>query len=468
MKLYNTLSRTIETLHPLAPPKVTMYTCGPTVYDHLQIGNWTTFVRWDTLYRILKRSGLEPEWYMNITDVGHLVSDADEGEDKLERGAKREKKTAWQIAEFYTQDFLRGLDELNIAISRKHLPKATQHIEEQIALIETLEQKGYTYVIDDGVYFDTSKYADYGKLGDIPLDKLKPGARIKTNPQKRQPQDFALWKFSPKNHRRDMEWDSPWGKGFPGWHIECSAMSMKYLGPTIDIHGGGIDLIPTHHNGEIAQSEAATGKPFVRLWVHSHFLTVKGTKLSKSLHNSFTLEDIKKKGFEPRDFRLFVLQSHYRSEADFSWEALSAARNRLRNLQGMADLRFQITEGGGDLEAGMFKQAQAAIQAALEDDLNTPRALEIVSSLEGQLNAALVNAEAKAPFMDFLQALDDWFGLGLLASDDLSTAQKALVEKREQARAAKDWQTADEMRAKLHEEGIEIRDTAHKPIWSRL
>jgi cysteinyl-tRNA synthetase len=287
MQLYNTLTRKLEYFEPQTPPEVKLYTCGPTVYDYQHIGNYSAYVRWDTLVRVLQATGHEVNWVINITDVGHLVSDADEGEDKLEKGARREGKTAWDVAAFYMDDFMLGLKALHIQ-TPTHVVRATDHIVEQIALVEILEQKGYTYTIDDGVYYDTSKCKDYGALAHIDVKNLQAGARVELNPQKRHPTDFALWKFTPKGQKRDMEWDSPWGKGFPGWHLECSAMSMKYLGETLDIHTGGIDHIPVHHINEIAQSEAATGKQFSRFWLHNNHILVDNAKSLKARAMAFS------------------------------------------------------------------------------------------------------------------------------------------------------------------------------------
>ena len=303
MKLYNTLTRSVEDLAPLEPPKVRLYTCGPTVYDYPHIGNWFAYLRWDLLVRALKANGLEPEWVMNITDVGHLVSDADDGEDKLEKGARREGKTAWDVAAFYTDYFLNGLQRLNI-LTPGQICKATEHIAEQIELIQKLEEKGFTYVTSDGVYYDTAKFPAYAAFARLDLDDLQAGARVEHNTEKRNISDFALWKFSPKDRQRDMEWDSPWGKGFPGWHIECSAMSMKYLGDTLDIHTGGIEHIPIHHTNEIAQSEAATGKRFCNVWLHSNHITVEGEKIAKSLGNGILLEEIEQRGLPLEALRL--------------------------------------------------------------------------------------------------------------------------------------------------------------------
>lgn len=467
MKLYNTLSRKLEEFKPLADKTVKLYTCGPTVYDYLHVGNWVIFIRWDLLARTLRALGYHPNWVMNITDVGHLVSDSDEGEDKLEKGAKREGKTAWEVADFYTQDFLQGLRALNISISTAQLPKATDHISEQISLIKRLEEKGYTYKIDDGIYFDTSKLHDYGKLANLDKEGLKAGARVTQNPQKKNQTDFALWKFSPKSTKRDMEWDSPWGKGFPGWHIECSAFVLKYLGETIDIHGGGEDHIPIHHTNEIAQSESATGKPLAKYWLHGSFLTVNGTKISKSLANGFSLNDIAEHGFSPMDFRMLALQSHYRTHADFSWEALSAAQNRLKSLQAMADLRFQPLKQSA-ITQGMLKDAKDHILDHLSEDLNTPEALAALSSLEAQIENSGISEELLPEFTDFVRWLDEIFGLRLTASEDILASQKQLLKNRQTARDNQDWTKADSIRDQLAQEAIAVRDTPRGQIWYRL
>ena len=464
MKLYNQLTRTVEEFSPLNPPEVTVYTCGPTVYDYPHIGNWFTFVRYDTLIRTLKTSNFSTKWVMNITDVGHLVSDADEGEDKLEKGARREDKTAWDVANFYGEYFVKGLARLHIS-TPTHLPKATDHIPEQIQLIQKLEEKGFTYIIDDGVYYDTSKFPAYGDFAQLDLDEQQAGKRVEYNPQKRNPTDFALWKFSPKDQQRDMEWDSPWGKGFPGWHLECSAMSMKYLGETLDIHSGGIDHIPIHHTNEIAQSEAVTGKPFAKYWLHTNHITVNDEKIAKSLGNGITFEDIEAKGFSLMDLRLHILESHYRSQSKFSWESLVAAHNRRQNLQALADLRFQLVNH----EAAGFDFAAAwqKVLGPMLEDLDSPKALAALSEIEGQLNDRLIGKEEARDFTDFLSSLDELFGLGLLGSEDVTPAQRRLISDREAAREARDFTKADELRAQLDQEGLTVRDTPHGSIWAR-
>ncbi|HEU5187254.1 MAG TPA: cysteine--tRNA ligase [Candidatus Saccharimonadales bacterium] len=466
MKLYNTLTRNIDEIEPLNAPTVTVYTCGPTVYDYAHIGHWFNYVRMDTLIRVLKASGLQPEWVMNITDVGHLVSDADEGEDKLEKGARREGKTAWEVAKMYEADFLGGMRTLNL-LSPDHIVRATEHIPEQIELIQKLEEKGFSYVIDDGVYFDTSKFEGYAAFARLDLDDQQAGARVAVNPQKRNQTDFALWKFSPNGKQRDMEWDSPWGKGFPGWHIECSAMSMKYLGETLDIHTGGIDHIPVHHTNEIAQSEAATGKRFSQVWMHSNHVMVNGEKISKSLGNSIRLQEILAKGISAEAVRLHVLESHYRSQSKFSLESLQAAQNRLQSYQAMADLKWQQVPKGQDITSGAIENHKNAIDQAIKNDLSTPSALSTLDSFERAITTSGVSDANAEAYQKFLEWLDDLLGLKLSERSDLTAEQKQLIAAREQARTAKDWQKSDELREQLARQGVGLRDTPHGAVWHR-
>ena len=459
MKLYNTLTRKVEKLVPITDSQVKLYTCGPTVYSALQIGNWMAYIRWDVLVRTLKASGYDLNWVMNITDVGHLVSDADDGEDKMEKGAKAEGKTAWEVAQKYTDDFQAGMKVLNI-LQPTTLAKATDHIQEQIDLIQKLEVKDYTYIIDDGVYFDTSKFPAYGALAQLKLDELKEGARVEVNPQKHNPTDFALWKFSPTDTKRDMEWDSPWGKGFPGWHIECSAMAMKYLGDTLDIHTGGIDHIPVHHTNEIAQSEAVTGKKFANIWVHSNFLTIGGAKLSKSAGNSYTLQDLQAKGYAPLDFRMFALQSHYRTEANFTWEALDGAKSRLRRWRAIAVMQWQARPGTAEYT---FEEALPHLQ----NNLDTPQALAAIERTFNQFENGIIES-GLGDFTKYLSSIDDLLGLDLTKQSDIDDSQKDLLKQRTAAREAKDWTKSDELRDQLKSQGIEVRDTSNGQLWSRL
>ncbi len=473
MKLYNTLTRSVDPITPLTPPTVTVYTCGPTVYDYAHIGHWFNYIRMDTLIRTLKLSGMQPKWVMNITDVGHLVSDADEGEDKLEKGAKREGKTAWEVAEFYTEDFLTTMRELNI-LRPDHIVKATDHIPEQITLIQQLEAKGYTYVIDDGVYYDTSKFEGYAAFARLDLDALQAGARVSYNTQKKNQTDFALWKFSPKDHQRDMEWDSPWGKGFPGWHIECSAMSMKYLGETLDIHTGGIDHIPGHHTNEIAQSEAVTGKRFAQVWMHSNHVMVEGEKISKSLGNGVRLSEIVARGISAEAVRLHVLESHYRSQAKFSWDSLEAAQNRLKNWQATAALRWQPT----DHQNEQVSEHEAAVESmqglirtlpvSLADDLDTPQVLARIDEVFTKIEKTLLSETSRNIFISLLQNIDDALGLQLSNVGNINSEQMQVIAEREAARDSKDWAKSDSLRDTLSEQGIGVRDTPHGTIWFRL
>ncbi|MFH1142330.1 MAG: cysteine--tRNA ligase, partial [Candidatus Uhrbacteria bacterium] len=331
IKLYNTLTRKKEVFKPIHQGKAGIYTCGPTVYWFAHIGNMMAYVVADILHRTLEYNGLKVKQVMNITDVGHLTGDEDEGEDKMIIAMRREGKSAYDIAGFYTTKFFQDIESLNVLPAAEY-PRATDHIPDQIGLVKKLEEKGFTYRTDDGIYFDTSKLPDYGKLSRQSAKDKKAGVRVDLG-QKKNPTDFALWKFSPKDEQREMEWDSPWGVGFPGWHLECSAMSVKYLGIPFDIHTGGIDHIAVHHENEIAQSSGAFDKLQANWWVHSEFLVIDENKMSKSLGNFCLLDDFKKKGFEPLAFRYFILGAHYRSQHNFTWKSLEAAQNGLNNLR---------------------------------------------------------------------------------------------------------------------------------------
>jgi len=464
MKLYNTLTRHSDIVKPLVEGKLGVYTCGPTVYDYLHIGNWYTYIRMDTLVRALRADGYETKWVMNITDVGHLVSDADDGEDKLEKGARREGKTAWEIAEFYTDDFKECLDLLNIS-KPDQLVKATDHIAEQIDLIEQLSAKGFTYTIDDGVYYDTSKFEGYAAFANLDLNEQQAGARVTVNDQKRNQSDFALWKFSPAGSKRDMEWDNPFGgekKGFPGWHIECSAMSMKYLGESFDIHTGGIDHIPVHHTNEIAQSEAATGQRFAQLWMHSNHVTVNGEKISKSLGNGIRIQDITAIGIPSEAIRLNVLESHYRSQSKFSWESLEAASNRLKHWREVCALVYQpqITIPS-DVVAKEIADTATDIETYLNDDLNTPQILSRIDQSFSVIEASLLTNETVEPFKELLRYVDNVLGINLLKELVQATPEiTELINRRSQARAEKDWAKSDQLRDDLATKGYQVIDHA--------
>lgn len=475
LKLFNTLSRKKEVFVPLKNKKAGLYTCGPTVYQYAHLGNLRTYIFEDILKRVLLINGYKVKHVMNITDVGHLVSDADEGEDKIEREARRAKKSAWDIARFYEDVFKKDIAAVNI------LPpdiwcRATEHIEDQIALIKKLEKNGYTYRIRDGVYFDTSKFRGYGKLAEKNILGIKAGARVKQG-EKRNPTDFALWKFvdqerpaslqrgeaRPPKARRQMIWDSPWGKGFPGWHLECSAMSMKYLGETIDIHCGGIDHIQIHHTNEIAQSEGATGKSFVRYWVHGNFLLAQEGKMAKSKGNFITLRELKERNFDPFDFRYFALTAHYRSPLTFSWEALKAARMGRQNLVSflqeirMATLNKTLKKANSRALATY----QARFEKAINDDLAVPIALSVLWEL-----VAAARKNPHPPFAAVLNTIflfDHVLGLNLKHAasekETVPTEIEELAREREKKRATGDFAAADALRKQIQSLGWQINDT---------
>lgn len=454
MKLYNTLTKHIEELKPLNPPVVSVYTCGPTVYDYPHIGNWFTFIRYDLLIRTLKSSGLKPNWVMNITDVGHLTSDADEGEDKLEKGAIRENKSAWDIANYYSDYFIQALNRLNFSKSET-LPKATEHIDKQIELIQTLEKKGFTYQISDGVYYDTSKFPTYANFAQLDLDEQHAASRIELNPNKKNQSDFALWKLSPPDKKRDMEWDSPWGKGFPGWHIECSAMSLYYLGPTVDIHCGGIDHIPIHHTNEIAQSEAANNKPLSQIWMHTNHILIADQKISKSLGNGLTLEDIEKENISLEALRLLIIESHYRKQSKFSWENLIAAQNRLLRYYNFAVRNYQ-PHLLGNINLSLD------LNSDMSDDLNTPQALATLEEFILKAETDLISSDS---FKTALQHIDNILGLSLASVPDINDQHKQLIKDREEARSQKDWLRSDQLREQLASTNIAILDYDQGSIW---
>lgn len=451
--LYNTLTKRKEKFEPLNPPYVGMYTCGPTVYNYAHIGNLRTYIFEDILKRVLIYNGYIVKHVMNITDVGHLTSDADEGEDKIEREAKKERRSAWEIAEFYTEAFKRDLKKLNI-IEPDIWCKATDHIQDFIDLILILERKGYTYKTSDGIYFDTSKVPDYGKLAGQDLESLLPGARVEYNPEKKNPTDFALWKFSPKDVKRQMEWDSPWGIGFPGWHIECSAMSTKYLGQPFDIHCGGIDHIPIHHTNEIAQSEAAYDKPMAKYWLHGEFLVMGEKRMGKSEGNFITLSDLEEKGYHPLSYRYFCLTAHYRSPLKFTWTALEAAQRALFRL-------YENIKRYPQGNASYDKKYEEEFHKAINDDLDMPKALAITWEL---VKDDKISPEVKR---ETLLQFDKVLGLSLDNPPEIKIEIPEeiwkLVEEREVARKNKDWEKADKIREEIKNRGYIIEDTPQGP-----
>jgi len=464
LKLFNTLGRKKQAFKPIKGKQVGMYTCGPTVYWYAHIGNLRSYIFADILKRVLIYDGYKVKQVMNITDVGHLTSDADTGEEKMALAAKREHKSAWEIAKFYEKKFFEDAEKLNI-IKPNIVSRATEHIKEQIALIKTLEKKGYTYVIDDGVYFDTSKLKNYGELAKLDIKGLKAGARVEIAEGKKNPTDFALWKFSPEDTKREMEWDSPWGKGFPGWHIECSAMSTKYLGAHFDIHTGGIDHIPVHHTNEIAQSEAATGKKFVNYWLHGAFLQLKEGRMGKSEGNIILIDNLEQEGFDPLAYRYLVLTAHYRSPLVFSKDGLASAQialDRLREFIKRLKMISELVSNKSFLK--IIVKTKNKFAEVIDDDLNTPQALAVISEFEHETNklidenklGKLQAKQAIALLLDF----DKVLGLGLekAKEEKLSDNIMKLVKKREEARAGKDFKTADKIRNELKAKGIVLED----------
>jgi cysteinyl-tRNA synthetase len=461
IKLYNTLTRKIEEFKPLKSDFVRMYDCGPTVYMYAHIGNMWRYIISDLLRRTLEYDSYKVKQVMNITDVGHLTEDdlaADTGEDKMEVAAKKEKKTPQQIAGFYTQAFLKDTERLNIL--RPHIiPKATEHIISMIRIIEVLEKKGYAYWAGDKYFvYDISKFKNYGKLSGKNLKELKAGSRLEPVPGKKNPFDFALWIKDPKHL---MRWDSPWGVGYPGWHIECSAMSMKYLGPTLDIHTGGEDNIFPHHENEIAQSEAATGKKFVRFWVHIRHNLVDGAKMSKSKGNFYILQDLIDKGYDPLAFRYLCLTVHYRKNLNFTWKALKGARSAYEKLVEMVKgwkVGGRKTISPGDPEK--IQKFRRKFQDKLSDDLNVPEALAVVWQM----------AKSDIPDPDKLDLILDFdkvLGLRLAAQAEGKTIIpkeiKKLIAEREELRKQNKWQEADEVRKKIEKLGWKIEDTEKGP-----
>ncbi|MBI5246752.1 MAG: cysteine--tRNA ligase [Elusimicrobia bacterium] len=447
LRLYNSLTRAKDELKPSAPPKVSLYTCGPTVYNYQHVGNYRTYIFEDLLVRTLNLLGYKPNRVMNITDVGHLTSQGDEGEDKMEVGAAREGKSAWDIAKFYTEAFLTDCRSLGL-LEADILCKATDHIAEQIALVQKLDAKGFVYKTADGLYFDTAKLPDYGKLMTKEhLEGLKSGARVEANEEKRHITDFALWKFSGAA-KRQMEWDSPWGKGFPGWHIECSAMAMRFLGETLDIHCGGIDHVPVHHTNEIAQSEGATGKPFAKIWLHGEFLLMNNAKMAKSAGGFIKLADLGEKGFSPYDYKYLCYTAHYRKQLDFTWESLESAKTARRRLkESVAALAGEAPKPGCAEYSERFK-------AALADDLNAPAALAAVwDAMKSDLPGG-----SKKTFLEEVEAV---LALGLFSADAEAAVPAevvVLIAERSAAKAKKEFAQADRIRKQIEDMGWLVKD----------
>ncbi|MBI5134893.1 cysteine--tRNA ligase [Candidatus Uhrbacteria bacterium] len=468
LKLYNTLTRKKEVFRPHKGNTVTLYTCGPTVYNFVHIGNLRTYVFEDFLKRTLLAQGWRVTHVMNITDVGHLTDDADDGEDKVERAAAKQQMSAWQLSAFYTKAFEHDIAQLNITPPMVWC-KATDYIQEQVKLIQTLEKKGVAYRLEDGIYFDTSQFPSYGRLARLDMKGLKAGARIEVAQGKRNPTDFALWKLSTpqgthpepigKSHpktKRQMEWPSPWGVGFPGWHIECSAMSMALLKLPIDIHCGGIDHIPVHHTNEIAQSEAATGKQFVRVWMHGAFLTIKKGKMAKSEGNFLTLSTLQDQGFDPLSYRYLLTTAHYRKALDFSNQSLEAAQESYRHLKNSLRQRGIFKTKTTKRPSSKAKKQWMAFLNAINDDLNIPEAMAVV------WQSVRMTAIDLPSLKWLIEEMDHILGLDLTKPDHEAIPEdiQQMVARREQARRDKQWTRADELRRLIEHSGYRIEDSS--------
>lgn len=476
MRLFNTMSRSTEDFSPINDKKVGMYACGFTVYDYTHLGHLRKYSMDDVLVRMLRHEGYDVTFVQNVTDVGHLASDADTGEDKLEKGAKKYGQTVWDVAKKFEDYFFYSMDMMG-NVRPDVSCRATEHIPQQIEMVKQLEAKGFTYVIEgDGVYFDTSKLDDYGKLAGLTKEKieqLKGGARVEMVDGKRNVTDFALWKFERPGENRAMSWESPWAqRGFPGWHIECSAMAIEYLGEQFEIHTGGIDHIDIHHTNEIAQAESATGKkPFVKYWIHHNYLRVNNEKMSKSLGNFYTVDDVLARGFAPQALRLLFLGSHYRSELNFTWESLAAAQTAWdRLVKQVGEIKLSLTKNSSNSSDNFSELANTfsdQFWSAMRDDLDTPKAM---ASFWTMLKSDLADEQKWQLLLEFDQVL----GLGVKSIDQqsyretagstidrttLPTEVQQLLSERQQAREQKNWQVSDELRDKLLQLGYRVEDS---------
>ena len=466
LQLFNTESRSLETFTPREPNVVTMYSCGPTVYDYAHIGNLRAYVFVDILKRTLLLNGYTIKNTINLTDFGHLTDNGDAGEDKMMKGLKREGKPVTlaamrELSDFFIDAFITDLGELRIAMPTT-FSRASDYITEQIQLIKTLEEKGYTYETSDGVYFDITKFPTYGRLGKIDLNELKSGARVETNNEKRHPADFAVWK------KGLLGWDSRWGKGFPGWHIECSAMAMATLGKQIDIHTGGIDHIHTHHNAEIAQSESATGKQYARYWIHNEFITIDNTKVAKSIGNAINLRQLLDRGFSGDDYRYLLLTTHYRSPLNFSFESLKSAKSALFRLKRFVYEEYKNASGKPD--AAYLER----FTEALNNDLDTPKAIALAwdltkdDTLANNVKCATLKAFDAVLQIGLSDELDDaMFKLGVVPEADIPADIQELIDSREAARIARNWDESDRLRSLLNFKGYAIEDTPNGPKVSK-
>lgn len=458
LSFYNTLSKEKEKFVPIEENKVRMYSCGPTVYSYAHIGNFRTYVFVDTLRRVIKYNGFELKHVMNITDVGHLESDADEGEDKMEKAARKENRDPYEIAKFYTDAFLKDMDRLNIQ-RPEIITKATDNIEQMIEYVQEIIKNGYAYETSKGIYFDISKLDKYPVLSNRCLEDQIAGARVDVDPEKKNPYDFALWIKAPENHI--MKWESPWGLSYPGWHLECSTMGRRFLGEVFDIHTGGVDHIPTHHENEIAQAKGATGKIPARIWMHCEYLLVNNGKMSKSLGNTYTISQLQEKGIAPLAFRLFCFTSHYRNKLNFTFEGAYGAQKALERLY---DGYVKNTNGTDIVEESVIKEYKDKFDNFVNDDMNIPGAMSVVWEV-------VRNAKKSSQFSKLLLEFDKVLGLDIINSEkyleefknsqaeELPDEIKELVEQRKQARANKDWNKSDELRDLIISKGYSIKDT---------
>lgn len=460
LKLYNTLTRKKEEFVPLKKGTVKMYSCGPTVYNYAHIGNMRAYIFMDTLRKVLKYNGYKVKHVMNITDVGHLVSDADEGEDKMAKTARIENRSVYEIAKEYTDAFMKDIKALNID-TPEHIAKATEHIREMEIYVNDIVKNGYAYETSKGVYFDTSKLPNYGKmLSNNNIDDLKAGARVEVDTEKRNPQDFALWIKAPKEHI--MKWNSKWGLCYPGWHIECSAMSRKYLGDKFDIHTGGVDHIPIHHENEIAQSIGATGHNLANYWMHVEFLLIDGGKMSKSLGNVYTLNDLKAKGIDALSYRYFTYSSHYRNKLNFTWDAIKSAKNSLNKLRGMIALHKDVNK---KIDKNIISKYEEQFLDAINDDMNMPVAISIVWEIAKE-------KEKSNDFYELIKKFDSVLSLDLDKNDkeDINIPEdiKLILNERKDARKNKNFAKSDELRDKLKELGYIVKDTKDGQIIEKV
>ena len=448
LKLYNTASRTIDKFKPQGKI-VKIYTCGPTVYGFQHIGNYASYIYWDLLIRVLKADGYKVKRVLNFTDVGHLTSDADSGEDKLEKGAAREGKSVYEIAKFYGDDFMRNFNALNL-IKPEVIAHATDYVEDDMKAVDEMTKNGFTYETSDGIYFDTGKFEHYADFAKLDLAGLQAGARVDFSDEKHLPSDFAVWKFIKPDERHAMRWEYLGKPGYPGWHLECSTIIEKELGTPIDIHTGGIDHIPVHHTNEIAQTYAMTGRELARYWLHCNFITIDGEKISKSLGNIYTLDDLAERGFSAMDFKMWVLSGHYQGTRNFTFASLAGTQARRLAWRNRIAECYQ-TKNQVQAKEPTFDR----ILEAVNDNLNSPEAFALIDTLELTL--------------DDWQKIDDLFGLNLINdSPNLDEKGLELISKREKARAEKDFALADQIRGRLAARGITVKDTPNGPIWQYL